>query len=117
MLNAILRRALVWSLPLAVVYLYLLSVYGRPGRSSLAVAALLFPLFGVLLASVKIYKASREQSGSQRDAREAEVIWCWSGIAFCFVLLLATYPIMRGGSFGALIAVGALGRRLYGATR
>ena len=39
MLNAILRRTLVWSLPLAAAYLYLLSVYGRPGKSSLAVAA------------------------------------------------------------------------------
>jgi hypothetical protein len=75
MLNAILRRTLVWSLPLAAAYQYLLSVYGRPGKSSLAVAALLFPLFGVLFASVKIYKASRVRSGSQRDAREAEVIW------------------------------------------
>lgn len=117
MLNAILRRTLVWSLPLAAAYLYLLSVYGRPGKSSLAVAALLFPLFGVLFASVKIYKTSRVRSGSQRDAREAEVIWCWSGIASCFVMLLATYPIMHGGAFGALIAVGALGRRLYRPTR
>jgi hypothetical protein len=30
---------------------------------------------------------------------------------------LATYPIMHGGAFGALIAVGALGRRLYRPTR
>ena len=29
MLSAILRRTLVWSLPLAAAYLYLLSVYGR----------------------------------------------------------------------------------------
>ena len=113
MLSAILRRTLVWSLPLAAAYLYLLSVYGRPGKSSLAIAALQFPLFGVLLESVKIYKTSRVQSGGQRDAREAEVIWCWSGIASCFFMLLATYPIVHAGSLGAFIAVGVLGRRLY----
>lgn len=117
MLNAILRRTLVWSLPLAAAYLYLLSVYGRPGKSSLAVSALLFPLFGVLFESVKIYKASRVRSGGQRDAREAEVIWCWCGIASCFVVLLSTYPIMHGNALGAVIAVGALGRRLYRPTR
>jgi hypothetical protein len=117
MLNAILRRTLIWSLPLAAAYLCLLSAYGRTGKSSLAVAALLFPLFGVLFASIKIYKSSRVQSGSQRDAREAEVIWCWSGIASCFVMLLATYPIMHSYALGSLIAIGVLGRRLYGPTR
>ena len=117
MLNAILRRTLVWSLPLAAAYMCLLSVYGRPGKSSLAAAALLFPLFGVLFESVKIYKACRAQTDGQRDAREAEVIWCWSGIAFCLVLLLATYPIMHAAALGSITAVGLLCRRLYRPTR
>jgi hypothetical protein len=117
MLNAISRRTLVWSLPLAGAYLCLLSVYGPSPKPSLAFAALLFPLTGVLFESDKIYRASRVQFGGAQDAREAEVIWCWSGIAFCFVMLLATYPIMHGSALGSLLGVGVLGRRLFKPTR
>lgn len=112
MLGTILKRALVWSLPLAVAYLLILSVYGPHGKPWLVLAALLIPLFAVVFEATMIWEASLERQGGKQDARTAEVIGCWSGIAVCFVVFLIAWPAFHGGAISALIAVGAIGRRL-----
>jgi hypothetical protein len=118
MLGTILKGRLVTSsFPLAAAYLCLLSLYGPFGKPWPALAALLFPLFAVMIGSRKIHMASLLMKDGQQDAREAEVIACWSGIAICVVVFLTSWPEFHGGAIGSLVAVGAFGRRLRAPTK
>ena len=117
MLGTILKRTLVWSLPLAASYICLLYFFGPSGKRSLALAALVFPLLAVMFEAIKIHKASQGQHEGKPNARTTEVIWCWSGIAICLVVFFTTWPEFHGGAIGFLIATGAFGRRLFVPTR
>jgi hypothetical protein len=116
MLGTILRRTLVWSLPLMAAYLFILSVYGPFDRPWLAWGALLIPLLGVLFEAASIHMDSLRRDGSQQDVRAAEVIGCWSGIAAGFIILFISWPRFLGGALGSLTIVCFLARRLLKST-
>jgi hypothetical protein len=111
------RRLVICSFPLAAAYLCLLSLYGAPGKPWMALGAVLLPLFAVMVESSKMHKASLLRKDGQKDAREAEVIGCWSGIIICLVMFFICWPAFHGGAIGSLMAVGAFGRRLLWPTK
>jgi len=117
MLGTILKRTLVWSLPLAAAYLSLLFVFGPSGKPWLSLAALLFPIFAVIFEATRIHKKNLALHGGKQEARQAELIWCWSGIVVCVLVFFITWPVFHGAAIGWLIAATVCGRRLFAPAR
>jgi hypothetical protein len=111
MLKAIVKRGLGLGVPAGALYLAIFYAFATPGKSWLAAAALLFPLFAVAFEAAKALRQCRQKNDHAGATMVGRLLWS-ACIGISVILFAITFPTRHWQASSVLIAVPLLIKRL-----